>query len=167
MSDYETNPLNSNVFFSLGQPIMVILLVFTGIFGLLLLISRIAKLGNLEFAINHWVERFLLITFYTGLIWLGLSMLITYISYNAMDAINGAVLVLGSITSIVYRATGNKDKSAYTLTAMFIFLGVVLLWTFIATSVLNGLPSTVRDSVANNIRPTFFQDLFKYWHWMQ
>lgn len=166
MTDYETNPLNSNVFFSIGQPILIVLIVFTAIFGILLFIGRVAKLSNLELAVNRWFERLFLITLYTGLIWLGLSMLITYISYNAMDAINGAVLVLGSITSIIYRATGTKGKSNHTLMAMLIFLGVVLLWTFIVTSVLNGLPSTIRDSVAENIRPTFFQDLFKYWHWM-
>lgn len=167
MDDYTSNPLNSNIFFSVGQPIMIILIVFTAIFGLLLFISRVAKLGSLEFAVNRWFERFLLITFYAGLIWLGLSMLITYISFSPMDAINGAVLLLGSITSIVYRTTGTQDKANHTLTAMFIFIGVVLLWTFIATSVLNGLPSTVRDSVADNVRPTFFRDLFQYWHWMQ
>ena len=166
MNDYTTNPLNSNVFFSIGQPILLILIVFTGVAGLLLLISRIAKLTGLEIFASRWFERFLLITLHTGLIWLGLTMVISYISTNAIDTINGAILISGAIISIVRRATSDQRRANHTLFVTFIFLAAAILWTFIFTSILNGMPATFRDSVADTFRPTFFKDLFAFWHWM-
>lgn len=166
MESYETNPLSSNIFFSIGQPIIIILIVFTGLAGLLLLISRVAKLGGLELFSERWFERFLLITLHTVLIWLGLSMVISYISTSIMDVINGVILISGAITSIVCRATSDQQKGNRSLVITFGFLIAVIIWTFIFQNVLNALPATFRDSVADTWRPTFFQDLFRYWHWM-
>lgn len=166
MEEYIANPLNSNVFFSIGQPIMCILLVFTGIAGLLLLISRLAKLGGLELVAERWAERFLLITLHTGLIWLGLSMIVSYISTNVMDTIIGAVLLSGAITSIVRRTTSDQQKGNRTLVITFIFLAAAILWTFIFSNILDALPFQIRDSISDTWRPQFFKDLFSFWHWM-
>ena len=166
MNDYEINPLNSNVFFSIGQPIMVILISFTAVAGLLLLISRVAQLGALEITASRWAERFLLITLHTGLIWLGLSMIISYISISIMDTINGAILISGAIASIVRRATSDQYKANHSLVFTFSFLAAVILWTFVFDSVLNALPITFRESIADTWRPTFFKDLFSLWHWI-
>lgn len=166
MEEYIANPLNSNVFFSIGQPIMCILLVFTGIAGLLLLISRLAKLGGLELVAERWAERFLLITLHTGLIWLGLSMVISFVSLSIMDTINGLLLISGAITSIVRRATSDQQKANRTLVITFAFLALAILWTFIFSSVLDALPFQIRDSISDTWRPQFFKDLFSFWHWM-
>lgn len=166
MNDYTINPLNSNIFFGIGQPVMLILIIFTAIAGLFLLISRIAKLGGLELVATKWAERFLLITLHAGLFWLGFSMVISYISTNAIDAVVGIVLVSGAVTSIVRRATSDQRRANRTLFVTFIFLAAAILWTFIFTSILNGMPATFRDSVADTFRPVFFKDLFAFWHWM-
>ncbi len=166
MEQYETNPLNSNVFFSVGQPVMIILLVFTGIAWLFLLIARLTKLGGLELVAGRWAERLLLITLHAGLFWVGLTMLISYISISAIDALAGVVLILGALTSIIRRVTSDQGRANHTLFATYVFLVVIILWTFIFSSVLSALPATFRDSIADTWRPTFFKDLFSFWHWM-
>ena len=166
MEQYISNPLDSNVFFSIGQPIMIILICFTAIAGLILLISHLAKLGGLELVAERWAERFLLITLHAGLIWLGLTMVISYISTHIIDTIAGLVLIFGAITSIVRRATSDQQKANHSLIATYIFLVAIILWTFIFASILDSLPFQVRDSIADTWRPAFFKDLFTFWHWM-
>lgn len=166
MDNYDSNPLNSNVFFNIGQPVMLVLISFTAIAGLLLLISRVAKLGGFELVVNKWAERLFIITLHAGLFWLGFTMVISYISTNAINTINGVILISGAVTSIVRRATSDQGRANRTLVITYIFLAAALLWNFIFTSVLDGLPATVRDSVADTFRPTFFKDLFSFWHWM-
>lgn len=166
MEEYIANPLNANVLFSIGQPVMIILIVFTAIAGLLLLIGRLAKLGGLELVAERWAERLLLITLHTGLIWLGLTMVISYISLSVMDTINGLVLISGAVTSIIRRATSDQQKANRTLIITFAFLAVAIVWTFIFSSVLDALPFQMRDAISDTWRPTFFKDLFSFWHWM-
>lgn len=164
--DYSTNPLNSNVFFSVGQPIMLILISFTAIAGLLTLISRLVRVTGLEIVAERWFERFIIITLHAGLIWLGLTMVISYISTNVIDTINGVVLLSGAIISIVRRASSDQRKANKSLAITYIFLAAVLLWTFIFANVLDALPITFRDAIADTFRPGFFKNLFTYWHWM-
>ena len=166
MNDYTINPLNSNIFFSIGQPIMLILIVVTALAGLFLLISHLAKLGGLELVAIKWSERIFLTTLHAGLIWLGFTMVVSYISINAIDTINGVILISGAVTSFVRRITSDQRRANRTLFITYVFLAVALLWTFIFASVMNGLPATFRDSFANTFRPEFFKDLFTYWHWM-
>ena len=167
MTEYQANPLNANPFFGVGQVFMVILIVFTAILGLILLISRVAKLGSLEIIINRWFERFVLITLHTGLIWLGLSIVISYISTNVIDTIIGAVIISGTVVSIVRHATSDHYRANRALRFTIIFLFAMILLTFIFQNVLNALPATFRDSIADTFRPRFFKDLFSYWRWIQ
>lgn len=164
--NYDTNPLSANVVFNIGQPIVLILICFTAVAGLLLLAGKLTKVYNLESIASRWTERFLLATLHVGLIWIGLSMVVSYISTGVMDTVNGVVLISGAIISLVRRATSDQRKANKTLVITYIFLAAVLLWTFIFANVLNALPSQVRDAVADTFRPTFFKDLFTYWHWM-
>jgi len=166
MNDYIANPLNSNVFFSIGQPVMLVLISFTAIAGLLLLISKLAHLGGFELVAEKWAERLLLITLHTGLIWVGLTMVISYISTSIIDTISGVILIIGAITSIVRRVSSDQPKANRSLIITYIFLAAVILWTFIFANVLSALPVTFRDSIADTWRPTFFKDLLSFWHWM-
>lgn len=166
MNDYVSNPLNSNVFFSIGQPIILVLISFTALAGLLFLISKLAKLGGFELVATKWAERILLITLHTGLIWIGLTMVISYISTNIIDTINGVILIIGATTSIVHRATSEQQKANRSLIFTYVFLAAIILWTFIFANVLSALPATFRDSIADTFRPQFFKDLFTFWHWM-
>lgn len=166
MTDYTSNPLDSNIFFGIGQPIMLILLSFTAIAGLIFLISKIGKLSGLEIAVEPWLKRFLLITLHVGLIWLGSSMLISYLSLSAIDAIAGAALLLGAVTSTVYHITSDNRKARHTLVISYAFLAAIMLWAFIFSGVLDALPFQIRDVISDTWRPAFFKDLFSYWRWM-
>lgn len=162
---YDINPLDANVVFQIGQPIVAILIGFTLIAGLLGFIGRLASLMTLDVQGEKWMSRFLVALLYTTLFWLGLSMMISYFGVSVLDVINGAILLVGAATSLIQRATSNQQGANRTLAFTYGFLAFVFLWYFIYGSIMHDLPGQFLTAIGNNIHPKFFTSLFKVWGW--
>ena len=163
--NYETNPLNSDVIFSIGQPILLILIVFTAVSGLLAFIGRTGNLTSLDITANRWFGRFAAATLYTALGWLGLTMIISYVGNSVLDIINGAILLLGLVVSLVKRATSDQMGANRILAATYGFLAFILVWHFIFGAINGAIPAEAQDAANSFFKPHFFTDLFHYWHW--
>ena len=142
---------------------MLILIVFTAIAGLLTFIGHAANLINLDAIASKWLSRFAVITLYAGLIWLGLSMIISYLGESPIDAVNGFFLLLFTVISIVKRITSDQPGANHFLFFAYGFLIVIIAWTFIYNAI--NIPKEVTEAVGNTFKPTFFTDLLRFWHW--
>lgn len=162
---YDINPLDANVVFQIGQPIVAILLGLTLVAGLLSFIGRTMSLNALDVQAGKWLSRFLVIFLYTVLIWLGLSMMISYFGNSVVDVVNGAILLVGAGTSIVQRVTSDQQGANRTLGFIYGFLVFIFLWYFIYGSIMKDLPGQFLSAIGNNIQPKFFGSLFKVWGW--
>lgn len=162
---YVINPLDANLVFQIGEPIMVILIILVAIAGLLGFIGRVGGIMVLDVQGGKWLSRLATILFYTTLFWLGLSMLISYFGASVIDVINGAILLTGAVTSLIQRAYSNQRGANRTLAFMFGFLGFIFLWHFIYGSVMSDLPAQFLSTVGNAVMPHFLTDLFKIWGW--
>lgn len=163
---YEINPLNSNVWFNIGQPLMVILLIFTAVAGILTFVARASNLTKLDLVASRWLSYLATATFYFGLIWLGLSMLISFAGKSLLDTINGALVLILTFISLVKRFGSDQTGANRFLIGAYVFLGLVLIWTFASGAVLGALPEEVRAASGDIFQPNFFSDLFHLWRWI-
>ncbi len=162
----EVNPLDANVIFNIGQPVLVVLLVLLALCAIIGFIARITGLTRLDIETSKWTSRFALIFLYTVLAWLGLSMLIGYMGERILDIINGGLLLAAMATSIIQRAMSNQPGANRTLAFAFGFLAVMLLWNFIYGHVMDALPAEFMDSIGYEFHADFFNDAFRFWGWM-
>ena len=163
----ETNPLDANVIFKIGIPILVIVLAFLAISGLLGFFARVGGMTRLDIETSKWTSRFVIIFIYSLLTWLSLTMLIGYIGNGMLDVINGGLLLVCTATSIIQRATGNQAGANRTMIFAFGFLVAMLIWNFIYTAVMSALPRDFMDTIGGEFHANFFNDLFKYLGWMK
>lgn len=161
--NYDINPLDANVVFQIGEPIMLILIVFVLISGLLGFIGRVARITSLDIQAGKWLSRFVATLLYVGLFWLGLSMLISYFSVSVLDVINGAILITGAVVSLVQRAYSNQQAANRSLAFTYAFLGFILIWYFVYGSVMGSLPPKFLSAIGNALQPEFFGHLMKAW----
>lgn len=161
--DYDINPLHSNILFNIGQPLLIILAVFTAVAGLLTLIGHLAHLTTLDAIASKWLSRFTATTLYTFLIWLALSMIISYVGNSVLDLVNGIIILTGVVVSLAKRASSDQIGANRALVFTFAFLAVILIWHFIYGAI--NVPKDVTESVGDIFRPQFWNDLFRLWHW--
>lgn len=161
----DINPLDPNIIFQFGAPVVIILIVFVLVTGLIGFAGRVAGVTVLDVQGGKWMSRFLAVLLYVVLFWLGLSMLISYFGRSVLDVINGAILLTGAVVSIVQRAYSDQHAANRTLAFTFGFLGVIFLWYFIYGSVMHNLPAQFLSAIGNAIQPEFFLHMFKAWGW--
>lgn len=162
---YDINPLDTNFVFQIGEPIMLILIIFTLVAGGLGFIGRVAHLTNLDIQAGKWLSRFAAITLYVGLFWIGLSMIISYFGTSVLDVINGAILITAAIVSLVKRAYSDQRSANHSLVLAYGFLGFIIIWGLIYGSVMHSLPKQFLDAIGNAINPEFFPALLRVWGW--
>ena len=163
---YDINPLDTNIIFQIGEPIMLILISFTLVAGILGLIGRTIHSNSLDIQASKWLSRFAATTLYVGLVWVGLSMIISYFGTSVLDMINGAILITAVIVSLVKRAYSEQREANHILAIAYGFLGFIIMWTLIYGSVMDSLPKPFLDAIGNSIKPEFFTDLIRAWGWM-
>lgn len=163
---YETNPLNTNVFFNIGQPLMVILIIFTIVAGILTLVARASNLPKLDLIASHWFSYLSVSTLYMGIFWIGLSMFISYVGKSVLDTINSVILLIILAASLIKRASSDQPGANRALLTAYIFLGVFIIWSFVSGPLINALPEEARAASSTVFQPTFFTDLFRLWRWM-
>lgn len=162
----EVNPLDSNMVFRIGIPFLFIILAFLAISGLLGFFARIGGFTRLDIETGKWTSRFAIIFIYTLLAWLGLTMLIGYMGDGMLDVINGGLLFVLVVTSIIQRATSNQAGANRTLIFAFGFLAAMVLWNFIYYAIIGAMPKEVMDTIGGEFHANFFNDLLKYIGWM-
>ena len=163
----ETNPLDANVVFKIGFPILIIVLVFLLLCGVTGFLARVGGFTRLDIETSRWTSRFTIIFIYTVLTWLSLTMLIGYIGNGFLDMINGGLLLILTVTSIIQRASSNQAGANRTLIFAFGFIVAMLIWNFIYYAVMNALPKEFMDTIGSEFHANFFNDLFKYLGWMK
>ena len=163
--NYDINPLNSNLVFSVGQPIIIILFVFTAIAALLTFIGKSANLVGLEVFASKWLSRFAATFLYFILIWASLTMIISYAGSYAFDVVVGVILLAGVIFSLVKRATSDQVGANRALFFMYGLLIAALVWHFIFLAINTGAPSEGTEIITDNFVPHFYSDLFRYFGW--
>ncbi|MBQ3325967.1 hypothetical protein IJG79_02370 [Candidatus Saccharibacteria bacterium] len=163
----EVNPLDANVIFKIGFPILIIILVFLVLCALIGFFARVGGMTRLDIETGKWTSRFVLIFIYSVLTWLSLSMLIGYLGNGILDVVNGALLFVGMTTSIIQRATGNQPGANRSLAFTFGFLAVMIVWNFIYGAVMDALPAEFMDTIGSEFHADFFNDLLKYIGWMK
>ena len=94
-------------------------------------------------------------------------MLIGYIGNGFLDMINGGLLLILTVTSIIQRASSNQAGANRTLIFAFGFIVAMLIWNFIYYAVMNALPKEFMDTIGSEFHANFFNDLFKYIGWMK
>lgn len=162
---YEINPLDANVIFQIGQPIVVILLALVLITGAVGFAGRLTGQMTLDVQGSKWLSRFAAVLLYVILFWLSLSMLFSYFGTSVVDVVNGAVMLVCAITSLVQRATSDQRTSNRSLAFGFAFLLFIFLWHFIYGSVMSNLPAQFLSAIGYQLQPDFFTHLFKAWGW--
>ncbi len=163
----ETNPLDANVIFKIGFPILIIILAFFLLSGILGFFARVGGLTRLDIETSKWTSRLVIIFIYSILIWLSLTMLIGYIGNGLLDVINGGILLVCTVTSIIQRATSNQAGANRTLVFAFGFFVVMVIWNFIYYAVMNALPKEFMDTIGSEFHANFFNDLAKYLGWIK
>lgn len=163
----DVNPLDTNLVFSYGQLALIVVVALLALSAVTGFVARIAGLTRLDIETEKATSRLLAIFLYAVLIWLGLSMLIGYLGNSILDVINGIILLVGVVTSLIQRGTSDQASANRTLAFLFGFVAVMILWSFIYGAVMDALPKTFVDSVGREFHTSFFSDALKYWHIMQ
>ena len=161
----DINPLEANVVFNVGQVLILILGAFTIVAAIFKGIFKLTDQAGPEGLAEKWLERFFIGLLYTGLVWLGLSMIISYFGVSVIDVVNGVLLIGMMITSVVKRVSSDQEGANKTLAFSYVALAVMLIWHFIYGSVMHNFPVAFLSSVGDHIMPSFFTDVFKLWGW--
>ena len=163
---YETNPLNSNVFFSICQFLMILLIVFTIVAGIITLVARASNLPKLDITASRWLTYLSVSTLYLGVLWIGLSMFISYVGNSVLDTINSIIILIIFASSLIKRASSDQQSANRTLLIAYIFIAVFIVWSLVSGSLISALPEEFRTVSGTVFQPKFFTDLFHLWHWM-
>ncbi len=161
----DINPLETNAIFNIGQVLMLILGAFTIVSAVFKGIFKLTDQVGPETLAEKWFERFLLALLYTGLLWLGLSTLTAYFGESLIDVINGAVMLIMMVVSIVQRATSEQRNANRTLAFAYAWIVAIILWHFIFGSVMHNFSPEFVRSVGEHVMPNFPTDVFKLWGW--
>lgn len=163
MNALEINPLDANFIFQIGQPILAILIGLTLIIGGIGFFARTFQHTRLDIEMSRWLSRLMATLLYTILIWLGLSMMISYFSTSIIDVINGSLILAAVVISLVKRAYQEQDSANRYIAIGFALIGVFLLWHFIYNSVIAARVANIDSALGDMFRPVFFTDLFRAW----
>ena len=163
---YETNPLNGNFFFNICQFLMIVLIVFTIVAGILTIVARASNLPKLDITASRWFTYLSVSTLYLGVLWIGLSMFISYVGKSVLDTINSIILLIILASSLIKRASSDQQSANRILLIAYIFIAVFIVWSLISGPIISALPEEFRAATGTVFQPKFFTDLFHLWHWM-